>query len=280
MAEESESGLETVELTFEDFNLSIQCHSSFRSTLLDSKHNIDLTGVMIWPGSRVLAHFFALHVEAFSNRRMIELGSGVGVGGLMAAKVASYCTLTDREQMALDLLQQNIVSNALESKACAKVLEWGHDLDTSLKACPPFDLIIGADIVYPDTPCHLLFDTILFMITNFITAPPSDDSFLSGAQFLVSYVQRTRDTSKRLFDAAVSHGFQCRRLDVDPKIPNPMQAYILVFTYVGEAVDGSWVDQPFFKSLVEPPPKKQEECESSDDEGWINGIDLDEDDFQ
>ncbi|CAM9804838.1 unnamed protein product [Pylaiella littoralis] len=143
---------------------------------LRSKHRewtIAHGGHTIWRCTSSLSSYLTASNVA-KGRRVLELGSGMGVAGLIAHKTgAAVVVMTDGDDSVLKYLNQNIstnVSSAGEGKqdeakmeavegdgdrpAHARVLRWGdvgevsklmEELETG-----HFDLVIGADLVYPE----------------------------------------------------------------------------------------------------------------------------------
>ena len=107
---------------------------------------------------------------AFRGLRVLELGAGCGLPGLLLGKLgASKVVLTDMAQ-CVELLQDNIDDNELQACACAAALDWtsAGDLEAVTRAhgCE-FDLVLAADTVYaPELvrPFHSL-------LLHFCTAP-------------------------------------------------------------------------------------------------------------
>lgn len=174
--------------------------------------NLELTGQGTWFGSLHMCNFIAaearniFHTQATSSSistkenntieneinkgrplSLLELGSGLGRAGLMAAKVMSIikcpgvCVLTDGEPSIVNLLQRNIErnhnNNSSDNKCDHKIVKiecqklwWGldEDLDPICDAYPDgFDVIIGADLVYGHeihALCTSLMQTVLKVI--------------------------------------------------------------------------------------------------------------------
>ena len=97
-------------------------------------------------------------VSPFKGKSVLELGAGCGLVGIVLAKLgAASVTLTDLEP-ALPLLSENIQLN--KAHACnASALSWGSS--EALRALtPPFDYVIGADIMYIIEVIDLLVVTL------------------------------------------------------------------------------------------------------------------------
>lgn len=135
--------------------------------------NLNLTGQKSWFGSFHLCEYFAAEgptVFARPGCRVLELGSGIGRAGIMAAKVllqyqnhGAQCLLTDGEAELVDLMRANCHRNELMlndeakrsgCKVDCQVLKWGPntELDAVSSTFPDgFDVIFGADLIYGPT---------------------------------------------------------------------------------------------------------------------------------
>jgi methyltransferase-like protein 23 len=60
-------------------------------------------GVAIWPSAIALVHEIAARADEFSGRRILELGAGTGLPGIVAASVGGRVVQTDRDELALHL---------------------------------------------------------------------------------------------------------------------------------------------------------------------------------
>ncbi|KAL1323582.1 uncharacterized protein [Arachis hypogaea] len=102
------------------------------------------------------------------GKRVIELGAGCGVSGFGMALLGCDVIVTDQKEV-LPLLQRNVERNISrvmqknpESFGSIKVaeLQWGDE--SHIKAVdPPFDYIIGTDVVYVEHLLEPLLQTIL-----------------------------------------------------------------------------------------------------------------------
>jgi len=111
----------------------------------------DMSGKMLWPGSMVACEFIVNHQSWFQSKTVLELGSGVGLTGLVLSKICNSVILTDRNMDSLKLLKQNLSNNEVSNCSCEQ-LEWGNDLQQLKQKYPNVDHIFGADIIYsPDT---------------------------------------------------------------------------------------------------------------------------------
>lgn len=78
--------------------------------------------------------------------RVVELGAGVGVPGLLAGLAgAAKVILTDYDPQSLHLLQRNIADNELQANVTAKRLDFTQPLDGEFGT---FDVVLAADVAY------------------------------------------------------------------------------------------------------------------------------------
>ncbi|CAN0479263.1 unnamed protein product, partial [Ectocarpus sp. 8 AP-2014] len=82
---------------------------------------LGLVGQQVWSASFLLGDFVLTHDELFAGMQVLDLGAGPGVVGLIAARVARRCYLTDYHDEVLKLLARNVEANrhlfALEPSA-------------------------------------------------------------------------------------------------------------------------------------------------------------------
>ncbi|XP_074329603.1 uncharacterized protein LOC141667131 isoform X1 [Apium graveolens] len=123
--------------------------------LQSASTDFDLTGQLVWPGAMLLNDYLSKNAEMLQGCSIIELGSGVGVTGILCSRFCREIVLTDHNEEVLKILKKNIelqksfgTSNS-SNWLTAEKLEWGHSdqlkhiLGSHLGG---FDLILGADI--------------------------------------------------------------------------------------------------------------------------------------
>ncbi|KAF4356942.1 hypothetical protein F8388_015918 [Cannabis sativa] len=80
-----------------------------------NKHDIDNTGLVCqWPSEDVLAYFCFSHADLFRSKRVIELGSGYGLVGLVIAAVtdATEVIISDGNPQVVNYIEHNIDANS------------------------------------------------------------------------------------------------------------------------------------------------------------------------
>ena len=97
----------------------------------------------VWPSGRVLCGVLAgMSLEA---RSVIELGAGIGTGAMVAAMRGARSLSTDWYPAAVEFSEWNARNLGLDMEAC--VVDW-RDPPPAVLDRAPFDLVVGADILY------------------------------------------------------------------------------------------------------------------------------------
>ncbi|MGD9696997.1 MAG: methyltransferase [Thermoleophilia bacterium] len=99
----------------------------------------------LWPSGLVLAEW--LDARPLTGRTVLELGCGVGVPSIVAALGGADVVATDWYAPALAFTRANATANG--ARLATVLADWA-DPPPSLTDRPPFDLVIGADVLYED----------------------------------------------------------------------------------------------------------------------------------
>ncbi|CAM8876974.1 unnamed protein product [Rhodiola kirilowii] len=117
-----------------------------------NRYDIDNTGLVCqWPSEDLLAYFCLLHADMFRSKRVIELGSGYGLTGLVigATSDAVEVIISDGNPQVVDYIQRNIHLN-LEATGATKMncmaLHWNQEHASSLIGT--FDIIVASDCTF------------------------------------------------------------------------------------------------------------------------------------
>jgi predicted nicotinamide N-methyase len=149
----------------------------------------DATGNCAWMGGFLFLDGLHALQEYFAGKRVVELGSGTGVGGIGLLRsdcaVPSHVVLTDADPNALDLCRRNCQHNELLSYKVAK-LTWGEALPPGL-----FEMENDSTPGYFDTVCatDVLYD-IGFLSPLFQTAVDCLGRASGRRTFVLSHVPR------------------------------------------------------------------------------------------
>ncbi|XP_061571396.1 protein N-lysine methyltransferase METTL21A [Cololabis saira] len=115
---------------------------------------------VVWDAAVVLCMYLELGKVELEGKRVIELGAGTGLAGIVAVLLGAHVTITDREP-ALELLSANVRTNLpqhLHESVVVSELTWGERLDRYPSG--GFHLVLGADIVYLEDTFPALLRTL------------------------------------------------------------------------------------------------------------------------
>jgi len=110
----------------------------------------DNTGFWVWPAAHALATHLITHPELVRGRRVVELGAGGGLPGMVAAALGAQEVVLTELTGTLPLLQRNVEHNtaACGGRARAMELRWGAADDSPGAELCNFDVVIGCELIY------------------------------------------------------------------------------------------------------------------------------------
>lgn len=211
----------TREFVFGNVSVVAACAPSRAELCRGGKGEADLTGHMPWLACLPLCEFLVAdrgQALLAARPRVLELGAGVGLPGLIAGRAASELRLTDNQTAIVEQLAASVrenerlgllptAGNCYGDDGCsltaspassAELLEWG--LSAPLPPCireRSFDLLLASDCVYYEGSAQLLAETAARLL-----AP--------GGVLLLSYTSRWRETDHALALALRGAGLRCR----------------------------------------------------------------------
>jgi ETFB lysine methyltransferase len=144
----------------------------------------------LWPSAIALARG-TLDTPGLRGRKVLELGCGVGLGGITAARAGGAVTMTDYEDDALLFARYNVATNVSPPLPIVRHLDW-----RTPDGIGRYDVILGADIVYE----RRNFDPLLGLFRR----------VLSPAGY-VMMTEPDRSIGRDFFAAAAADGFLLER---------------------------------------------------------------------
>jgi predicted nicotinamide N-methyase len=96
----------------------------------------------LWPSGVALAK--AIAARALKGARVLELGCGLGLPSIAAARAGGRVLATDWSPAAVELLERNAARNGARVETA--VVSWAEP--APLLARAPFDLVLAADVLY------------------------------------------------------------------------------------------------------------------------------------
>nr|XP_020448302.1 protein-lysine methyltransferase METTL21B [Monopterus albus] len=121
----------------------------------------------VWEAALYLCRYFEELCVELRGKRIIELGAGTGVVGILAARLGAVVTLTDLP-LAIPQLQANVSANMPSSGWTSPPptilpLSWGED---HMNFPSDWDLVLCADIIYLPQTYALLVETLTHLCKN------------------------------------------------------------------------------------------------------------------
>ncbi|KAF8668904.1 hypothetical protein HU200_052110 [Digitaria exilis] len=86
---------EMTTFTFGSHELRLLC-------LRAASTDYDLTGQLVWPGAVLMNNYLSEHPETVNECSVIELGSGIGITGILCSRFCKKVVLTDHNDEVLE----------------------------------------------------------------------------------------------------------------------------------------------------------------------------------
>jgi len=139
-----------------------------------------------WPSSHVLASFLWDHRDSLRHKRILEIGSGTSLPGILAAKCGARVTLSDCSTLpkTLNHIKHCCNLNDLSIGTDINVvgLTWGLLCDDIFQK-GTLDLIIGSDCFCDPS----VFEQVLVTVSFLLERNPNN------CRFIFSYQERSSD---------------------------------------------------------------------------------------
>jgi len=96
----------------------------------------------IWPSALGLSEYLVENEIVIKNKKILELGCGLGLAGITATFCGGEVLFTDYEPLALEFTQINFQRN-FKRRATVQYMDWRKPLKDK-----SFDIILAADVLY------------------------------------------------------------------------------------------------------------------------------------
>ncbi|XP_057753880.1 uncharacterized protein LOC130973401 [Arachis stenosperma] len=199
--------------------------------LQSASTDFDLTGQLVWPGAMLLNDYLSKNVEMLQGCTAIELGSGVGITGILCSRFCHKVVMTDHNEEVLKILNKNIELHSCSDNTSpssrglfASKLEWGNSdqINDILQNHPGgFDLVLGADICFQQSSVPMLFNTV-------------EQLLWAGegrrCKFILAYVSRTKTMDSMIIIEASKHQMQMKEVPGTRRIVGNLEGVIYEIT--------------------------------------------------
>jgi predicted nicotinamide N-methyase len=123
------------------------------SRLAASRADLETTGAVLWAASLVLSSWVAGRAEQLRGKRVVELGAGCALPGLVAAwcTEAAAVTVTDLPSRTFANTMHNVALNgggAPGARLRGAALDWTQPTSWPQDCVGRTDVLIGSDLVY------------------------------------------------------------------------------------------------------------------------------------
>uniref|UniRef100_A0A3B4Y0K7 Methyltransferase 23, arginine n=2 Tax=Seriola lalandi dorsalis TaxID=1841481 RepID=A0A3B4Y0K7_SERLL len=141
-------------------------------------------GMYVWPCAVVLAQYLWTQREALKDKTVLELGAGVSLPGVVAARCGAKVILSDsaRTPLCLENCRRSCAANGLHDVEVLG-LTWG-EVSPDLVLLPELDVILGSDVFYEPQDFEDVLVTVAFLLRKNPTA-----------RFWTTYQERSADWS-------------------------------------------------------------------------------------
>lgn len=139
-----------------------------------------------WPSAPLLAWYLWVQRRHLRGLRVLELGCGTALPGILAAKCGAHVTLTDSVALPRSLrhLTDCCEANSLVPGQDLQLLGLGWGLFLAdVHSLRPVDLLLASDCFYEPTQFEEVLSTVAYLLDG------------SDARFLCSYQERSADWS-------------------------------------------------------------------------------------
>ncbi|KAL4380148.1 hypothetical protein AHAS_Ahas04G0004500 [Arachis hypogaea] len=213
--------------------------------LQSASTDFDLTGQLVWPGAMLLNDYLSKNVEMLRGCTAIELGSGVGITGILCSRFCHKVVMTDHNEEVLKILNKNIELHSCSDNTSpssrglfANKLEWGNSdqINDILQNHPG-----GFDLE------HKTFRLDFSLFTNprkqgrgSYSATPTAKRFCVGEEaeisqrrrckFILAYVSRTKIMDSMIIIEASKHQMQMKEVPGTRRIVGNLEGVIYEIT--------------------------------------------------
>lgn len=172
---------------------------------VQNKPDADPSWAVLWPTAVSLSIYVLEHQDVIFGKRVVELGSGLGLVGLVASTAAKSVLLTDREPMALHCAMSTAACNKQFGNVQAAILEWGNVPPTMQGMA---DIVVASDVLYDKDTIRALSEACRSLL------PPT------GGLVMITDPQKERTVGARqILQEALSRDFTnvaIETIELDP----------------------------------------------------------------
>jgi predicted nicotinamide N-methyase len=140
----------------------------------------------VWPSAKALAAFMLSHPEYLANKHVLELGAGLGLPSLIAARWATSVICTDHDPSAIEFAQLSVQYHQLKN-VNTRLINW-NILPPDLQV----DVVLLSDVNYDPATFERQQAFIISFLQKNVTVILSTPQRLLAKPFLLPLMNYCR----------------------------------------------------------------------------------------
>ena len=110
----------------------------------------------VWSSAIGLSKYIGNNQHLFIDKKVLEIGAGLGLPSIMAAYFAQEIVVTDYMPEAIEFAERNWKLNHSDGNTRFELLDWRSIATFSQK----YDIVLASDIAYEKGGCEVLFTAL------------------------------------------------------------------------------------------------------------------------
>jgi predicted nicotinamide N-methyase len=143
-------------ITLEDPAFPAPLHIEQRSDAALAGDTTDGTNRRIWPTAIITSRYMCAHPDTVRGKRVLELGAGAGIVGLVCAMLGAEVVVITDLPGALPLIEANVQRNPLsDGRVVVMPCTWGDAAEEAAvvsRAGGRFDVVVACEVIYKQLP--------------------------------------------------------------------------------------------------------------------------------
>ncbi|EGG14142.1 hypothetical protein DFA_11909 [Cavenderia fasciculata] len=187
-------------------------------------------GCAIWDAAIIFSRWVYKNTQVFDGQKVLELGSGVGLPGILASYYAAHVTLSDYLPPLIENLQYNVDLNAkqkndgsddeeedeqeqeegtteqkidIRNRIDIKLLNWDEIDNIEVKEEDKYDIIFGSELTYNDGMFYEILsddrDGVSYFIEKMTQLEFASHIVPVPSHFLGSYGTKQREETYKFY---------------------------------------------------------------------------------
>ena len=143
----------------------------------------------VWPAALGLCRYLEENPKLVENKRLLELGAGLGLPSFLCSKTAVFAIASDYNEDAVGLIAHNIRRNQIRNLEAIHI-DWNKIPEDLV-----FDIVLMSDVNYAPADFGPLLKTIQTLIRNKTKIILSSPQRLAGRDFVKKLGPDFRDSA-------------------------------------------------------------------------------------